>query len=117
MVMSPMTYGAKFHRKVGKLGKSVKKIRLFSIVSRDARISLERSVGHVKGLSSHDKTKLDSFIRFHRSPTCDGENSVAMSSKLVDTPTTVYASWLDENSLLLLHVRNPLTLVLRFILD
>jgi len=48
-----------------------------ALVSGDARISLEHSVGHVKGLSSHAKTQLDSFIRFHKSPTFDREKIVS----------------------------------------
>jgi len=36
------------------------------------RISFLRSVGRVEG-SSHAKNQLDSFSRFSRTPTCDGQ--------------------------------------------
>jgi len=43
-----------------------------AVIFGDNGISFYHSVGRVEG-SSHAKKQLDSFIRFRRTPTCDGE--------------------------------------------
>jgi len=43
-----------------------------ALILVDNRISFYHNVGRVEG-SSHAKNQLDSFIRFDRTPTCDGQ--------------------------------------------